>query len=71
MNTTTAYTPLESLLLFQALEAYGTDGNAFIRTSDQLKKNVLIKDAREYDPGRLSPDALQELYAIRLLTCYS
>ncbi len=62
MNTTTAYTPLESLLLFQSLTAWGTDPDVFIRTSTLLKANALIRDGDTYDPGRLSPDALRELY---------
>jgi Bromodomain len=62
MNTTTAYTPLESLLLFQSLIVWGTDPDVFIRTSTLLKTNTLIRDGETYDPGRLSPDALRELY---------
>jgi hypothetical protein len=62
MNTTTAYTPLESLLLFQSLTVYGTDPDVFIRTSHLLKTNTLIRDGKTFDPGRLSPDALRELY---------
>lgn len=62
MNTTTAYTPLESLLLFQSLTVRGTDPDVFIQTSKQLKTNSLIRDGKTYDPGRLSPDALRELY---------
>jgi hypothetical protein len=62
MNTITAYTPLESLLLFQSLTVWGTDPDVFIRTSTLLKTNTLIRDGDTYDPGRLSPDALRELY---------
>ncbi|KAI9737264.1 MAG: hypothetical protein M1818_005797 [Claussenomyces sp. TS43310] len=62
MNTTTAYTPLESLLLFQSLATYGTEPDVFSRTSDLMKNNALIVTAESYDPGRLSPDALRELY---------
>lgn len=62
MSTITAYTPLESLLLFQSLTVSGTDPEVFIRTSALLKTNALIRDGDTYDPGRLSPDALRELY---------
>lgn len=62
MNTTTAYTPLESLLLFQSLAAHGTKPDAFSRISDLLQNNPLVKDGDTYDPGRLSPEALRELY---------
>ncbi|KFX87301.1 hypothetical protein V490_08361 [Pseudogymnoascus sp. VKM F-3557] len=62
MNDTTAYTPLESLLLFQSLAVFGTDANVFARISDLLKNNILVRDGDRYDPGRLSPDSLRELY---------
>ncbi|KAF2717096.1 hypothetical protein K431DRAFT_288849 [Polychaeton citri CBS 116435] len=65
-NTTTtaaAYTPLESLLLFQALRNSNTiDSTSFSRISDELKKVPLITNDPSYDSGRLSPDALRELY---------
>ncbi|KFY77175.1 hypothetical protein V499_03380 [Pseudogymnoascus sp. VKM F-103] len=62
MNNITAYTPLESLLLFQSLAVFGTEANVFARISDLLKNNILIRDGDRYDPGRLSPDSLRELY---------
>ncbi|KAI9695312.1 MAG: hypothetical protein M1820_008719 [Bogoriella megaspora] len=58
----TAYTPLESLLLFQSLVSNGVDPSAFSRTSDFLNNNPFVRGARTYDSGRLSPDALRELY---------
>ncbi|KFY15521.1 hypothetical protein V492_01936 [Pseudogymnoascus sp. VKM F-4246] len=67
MNNTTAYTPLESLLLFQSLAVFGTDANVFARISDLLKNNILVRDGDRYDPGRLSPDSLRELY-LKLLS---
>lgn len=67
MNNPTAYTPLESLLLFQALVEHGTDPNAFSRISESLKNDELIRDADTFDPGRLSSDALRELY-LQVLT---
>lgn len=66
MNSATAYTPLESLLLFQSLATNGTDANAFIQTSELLKSSRLIQESGVYDPGRLSPDALTDVY-LRLL----
>ncbi|KAI9770723.1 MAG: hypothetical protein M1840_002973 [Geoglossum simile] len=62
MNTLTAYTPLESLLLFQSLAKYGAEPPAFSKISDLLKGNPLVRQAKTFDTGRLSPDALQELY---------
>ncbi|KAA8571561.1 hypothetical protein EYC84_001559 [Monilinia fructicola] len=66
MNTTTAYTPLECLLLFQSLVAYGTDQHSFIQISHLLTNNSLIKDGETYDAGRLSAELLRDLY-LRLL----
>jgi Bromodomain len=62
MNTLTAYTPLESLLLFQSLAKYGAEPPAFSTISDLLKGNPLVRQAKTFDTGRLSPDALRELY---------
>ena len=62
MNTTAAYTPLESLLLFQSL-INGTDTNAFVNISNILLNNTLVRDGDTYDAGRLSPDALHDLYS--------
>ncbi|KAE9376231.1 hypothetical protein N431DRAFT_333626 [Stipitochalara longipes BDJ] len=58
----TPYTPLECLLLFQSLAAYGTEDQDFTRISDLLTNNSLIKDGPAYDAQRLSSDALRQLY---------
>lgn len=58
----TDYTPLECLLLFQSLVAYGTEDQAFTRISDLLTNNSLIKDGPTYDAQRLSSGALRQLY---------
>ncbi|KAG4435960.1 hypothetical protein IFR05_008541 [Cadophora sp. M221] len=63
MNSTVAtYTPLECLLLFQTLVAYGTGEQDFDRISSLLTNNNLIKDAETYDAQRLSSEALRQLY---------
>ncbi|PQE12458.1 hypothetical protein CJF30_00002331 [Rutstroemia sp. NJR-2017a BBW] len=62
MNTTSAYTPLECLLLFQSLVAYGTDSSSFVRISNALTNNPLVKDGETYDARRLSADSLGSLY---------
>ncbi|KAF1999165.1 hypothetical protein P154DRAFT_523560 [Amniculicola lignicola CBS 123094] len=68
MNTSlTAYTPLESLLLFQSLAWHGVDSHIFSRISDQLKKNPHITAHERFESGRLSPDALRNFY-LQLLT---
>ncbi|KAK5997971.1 hypothetical protein PT974_00339 [Cladobotryum mycophilum] len=66
MNHPAAYTPLESLFLFQSLLTHGVDAGAFARISELLKNNALIKSGGTYDPTRLSPDALQQLFLLLL-----
>ncbi|KAK3675061.1 hypothetical protein LTR78_004995 [Recurvomyces mirabilis] len=70
LSSTTAYTPLESLLLFQALRHEASNNNnndqgtsfSFNRISEQLHAVAAIRNDASYDSGRLSPDALRELY---------
>lgn len=66
MSAPPAYTPLESLFLFQSLLTQGIDTAAFARISDVLKNNALIKGGESYDPSRLAPDALQKLFLLLL-----
>ncbi|KAF4511035.1 hypothetical protein G6O67_002872 [Ophiocordyceps sinensis] len=61
-----AYTPLESLFLFQSLLTQGVDTGAFARVSELLKNNALIKSDDTYDPARLTPEALQQLFLLLL-----
>ncbi|PPJ56360.1 hypothetical protein CBER1_00659 [Cercospora berteroae] len=58
----TAYTHLESLLLFQALRCEGVHPVSFNRISSQLLSVPLVRNDPAFDAGRLSPDALRELY---------
>ncbi|KAF2446756.1 hypothetical protein P171DRAFT_383584, partial [Karstenula rhodostoma CBS 690.94] len=63
MNTSlTAYTHLESLLLFQSLHAYGVNPHVFSSISELLKANPDITSDRRFQSGRLSPDALRNFY---------
>ncbi|KAF2016844.1 hypothetical protein BU24DRAFT_419899 [Aaosphaeria arxii CBS 175.79] len=63
MNTSlSAYTHLESLLLFQSLHAYGVNPQIFSRISDLLKNNPSITADNRFQAGRLSPDALRNFY---------
>ncbi|KAJ6788610.1 hypothetical protein PWT90_05506 [Aphanocladium album] len=66
MSNPTTYTPLESLFLFQSLLNIGIDAAAFTRISETLKNNALIKSGETYDPSRLSPNALQQLFLLLL-----
>lgn len=66
MSTPAAYTPLESLFLFQSLLAHGVDTSAFARISEALRTNALIKAGETYDPARLAPEALEQLFLFLL-----
>lgn len=65
MINLTAYTPLESLLLFTLIRQTGAEAfeaAAFPRLSHDLINNDRIKDDPTYDASRLDPDSLQELF---------
>ncbi|PFH62322.1 hypothetical protein XA68_14182 [Ophiocordyceps unilateralis] len=66
MSGAAAYTPLESLFLFQSLLGHGIDAGAFVRISELLTNNALIKNGDTYDPSRLTPEALQQLFLLLL-----
>ncbi|GAB0133617.1 hypothetical protein EsDP_00002021 [Epichloe bromicola] len=66
MNNPAAYTPLESLFLFQSLLTHGLDTEAFARTSESLRNNALVKSDKSFDAARLAPDALQQLFLLLL-----
>ncbi|CAM1504805.1 Fc.00g023960.m01.CDS01 [Cosmosporella sp. VM-42] len=66
MNSPAAYTPLESLFLFQSIISEGLGDGAFARISELLINNGLIKASNTYDPARLSPDALEQLFLLLL-----
>ncbi|KAF4585680.1 WD domain containing protein [Ophiocordyceps camponoti-floridani] len=66
MSGATAYTPLESLFLFQSLLGHGIDAAAFVRISHLLRNNALIKSGETYDPSRLAPEPLQQLFLLLL-----
>lgn len=65
-SLSTIYTPLESLLLFQALRSsvgnVVAEPNAFTRIANELKSVPLVRNDPSYDPERLSADALRQLY---------
>ncbi|OAQ61040.1 hypothetical protein VFPPC_02065 [Pochonia chlamydosporia 170] len=66
MNHPTAYTPLESLFLFQSLLTHGVEAGAFVRISEYLRNNALVKSDASFDAARLAPDALQQLFLLLL-----
>ncbi|KAF1929257.1 uncharacterized protein M421DRAFT_419778 [Didymella exigua CBS 183.55] len=61
-----AYTTLESLLIFQSLKSYGVTPSAFSKTSELLKANPEVTAHKFFQAGRLSPDALRSFYLERL-----
>ncbi|KAI2631741.1 hypothetical protein GGS21DRAFT_159320 [Xylaria nigripes] len=69
MNNTrlAEYTPLESLFLFQLISKYGFLNGSFERIAQELRSNSLVFEQTQYDPGRLTPDALRQL-ALQLLS---
>jgi len=62
----TTYTPLETLFLFQLISKYGFINGSFDRISNELQSTPLVLEQPEYDAGRLTPEALQQL-ALQLL----
>ena len=56
------HTPLESLLLFQALHPFEANPPAFGKISDTLKTNELLQESTTSAPNRLEPDSLKNHY---------
>ncbi|KAL4910095.1 hypothetical protein BDW74DRAFT_48167 [Aspergillus multicolor] len=63
MPSLSAYTPLESLLFFQTLAAHDSQPTNFASISDVLSKNRFIRENGAFDPRRLTPEALEDLYS--------
>ncbi|RAK97237.1 uncharacterized protein BO80DRAFT_448579 [Aspergillus ibericus CBS 121593] len=62
MPPLSAYTPFESLLFFQSLAGLDTPPANFASISDVLRNNPFIRQNAAYDAGRLTPEALEDLY---------
>ncbi|RPB13074.1 hypothetical protein P167DRAFT_545085 [Morchella conica CCBAS932] len=62
----TAYTPLETLLLFYNLSTHGIHPTSFSLISNILVRNPLVKNGDTFDRNRLAPDALKEFYLLQL-----
>ncbi|MCJ1411101.1 hypothetical protein MMC19_005189 [Ptychographa xylographoides] len=62
MITTTLHTPLEIFSFFQSLRTLGVELSSFSRISDELKKNEFIREGDDFEPDRLSPESLRQLY---------
>ncbi|GLA31192.1 hypothetical protein M752DRAFT_276511 [Aspergillus phoenicis ATCC 13157] len=62
MPPLSVYTPFESLLFFQSLAGLESPPANFTSISDVLRNNPFIRENAAYDAGRLSPEALEDLY---------
>ncbi|RMJ26148.1 Bromodomain-containing protein [Aspergillus sp. HF37] len=62
MPPPSAYTPFESLLFFQSVAALDSHPTSFVSISDTLRNNSFIRQNVAFNPDRLSPEALEELY---------
>lgn len=62
MPSLSAYTPLEVFLFFQSLASLDAKPSSFSPVSDLLKNNSFVREDVTFDPERLGPQALEELY---------
>lgn len=63
MPPLSAYTPFESLLFVQSLAALDSRPTSFASISNVLRNNPFIRQNVSFNAERLSPEALEELYA--------
>ncbi len=66
MTALNTYSPLEKLMLVQQLNEFDPNPPAFEKISESLKKNALLHKSVSYDPRRLNPESLTQLY-LRLM----
>ncbi|KAJ5363444.1 uncharacterized protein N7496_009157 [Penicillium cataractarum] len=66
MPPLSAYTPFESLLFFQSLATSDVRPASFASISTQLSNNPLVRQNVAFSADRLSPEALEDLYATLL-----
>lgn len=62
MTSTETHTPLEMLTLLQTVSSLFSDPLSFARISDSMKSNTLIQQSESFEPTRLEPDSLLDLY---------
>ena len=63
MPPLSAYTSFESLLFFQSLATSDSRPASFGSISTLLRNSQLVRDNVEFDADRLTPEALEDLYA--------
>ncbi|OQE31720.1 hypothetical protein PENSTE_c001G05539 [Penicillium steckii] len=66
MPPLSAYTPFESLLFFQSLAASNVRPASFASISSLLNNNQHVRQQVAFSADRLSPEALEDLYATLL-----
>ncbi|ROT36394.1 hypothetical protein SODALDRAFT_218731 [Sodiomyces alkalinus F11] len=66
-----AYLPVESYLLFRVVATHGVDTAGFTAASRELTNNDHVKSEPTYDPTRLTPDALRELFIYHIREEYA
>lgn len=66
MPPLSAYTPFESLLFFQSLATSDVRPASFASISTLLSNNPLVRQNVAFSADRLSPEALEDLYATLL-----
>ncbi|KAJ5973069.1 uncharacterized protein N7479_002987 [Penicillium vulpinum] len=63
MPPLSAYTSFESLLFFQSLATLDSRPTSFGSISTLLRNNQLVRENADFDADRLTPEALEDLYA--------
>ncbi|KAJ5437621.1 Bromodomain [Penicillium cf. griseofulvum] len=63
MPPLSAYTSFESLLFFQSLATSDSRPTSFGSISTLLRNNQLVRENVDFDADRLTPEALEDLYA--------
>ncbi|KAJ5375783.1 Bromodomain [Penicillium concentricum] len=63
MPPLSAYTSFESLLFFQSLATSDSRPTSFGTISTLLRNNQLVRENVDFDADRLTPEALEDLYA--------
>ena len=66
MTALNAYSPLEKLMLVQELNEFDPNPPVFEKISESLKNNAVLHKSVSYDPSRLNPESLTQLY-LRLM----
>ncbi|CAK7241490.1 MAG: hypothetical protein STHCBS139747_002952 [Sporothrix thermara] len=61
-SSSSSFTPLESLLLFQSILKHGVEPEAFARIASVLQANSFIRSDDRYNAERLTADSLRGLF---------